>query len=339
MNCLAELVSVVVPIYNVERYIDRCLKSITEQTYKNLQIILVDDGSLDNCPKICDAWAKKDSRIKVIHKQNQGLGLARKSGYEASEGKYIFFFDSDDYVAKNLVERCVTTAKEYDVDTVLYGRNDVYPNGEIRPGRKITEKIFEGKDIKELLLPGLFDYGFGCGVSQWSKMFSTDIIRKNAIRFESEREVTSEDAMFCLEYFSKSSSAAIIPENLYYYQKNNSSLTQTFRADRGMKNNEFLLKALKRVDELKLSNKVAQGIITRYHGMTLGALKQIVCADISEKDKKQMTYKIFNDDVLRETLKCSVISHNTFFKKMFWWCLKFKGYSLCYFLINLKAGM
>ena len=92
------LISVIVPIYNVEKYLDKCVESIVTQTYKNLEIILVDDGSPDRCPEICDKWAEKDERIKVIHKKNGGLSDARNEGYAVSSGEYISFIDSDDYI-------------------------------------------------------------------------------------------------------------------------------------------------------------------------------------------------------------------------------------------------
>ena len=96
-----ELITIIVPVYKVEKYLDRCVQSIVDQTYTNLEIILVDDGSPDNCPKMCDEWAKKDKRIKVIHKQNGGLSDARNAGLEKAKGKYVGFVDSDDYVAPN----------------------------------------------------------------------------------------------------------------------------------------------------------------------------------------------------------------------------------------------
>ena len=96
----SELISIIVPVYKVEKYIDRCVESIINQTYKNIEIILVDDGSPDNCPKICDEWAKKDKRIRVIHKENRGVSSARNVGIDVAKGKYIGFVDSDDYIEK-----------------------------------------------------------------------------------------------------------------------------------------------------------------------------------------------------------------------------------------------
>ena len=96
-------ISVIVPVYKVEEYLDRCVKSIVEQTHKNLEIILVDDGSPDNCPMMCDKWAEKDSRIKVIHKKNEGVSAARNIGLDNAKGEYIGFVDSDDYLEKEAI--------------------------------------------------------------------------------------------------------------------------------------------------------------------------------------------------------------------------------------------
>lgn len=110
------LVTVVLPIYNVEQYLDRCINSVVNQTYKNLEIILVDDESPDNCPKMCDEWAKMDSRIKVIHKKNQGLGYARNTGIDSATGEYIYFVDSDDYIAMDTIELAYKAAAENNAD-------------------------------------------------------------------------------------------------------------------------------------------------------------------------------------------------------------------------------
>ena len=112
-------VSVIVPVYNVERYLDRCVGSIVGQTYKNLEIILVDDGSPDQCPEMCDAWGQKDSRIKVIHKKNGGLGDARNAGLDVATGNLIGFIDSDDWCESTMFERMVATYREYRTSIVV----------------------------------------------------------------------------------------------------------------------------------------------------------------------------------------------------------------------------
>ena len=110
------LISVIVPVYNVEKYLPRCIDSILNQTYKNLEIILVDDGSPDNCPAICDEYATKDSRIKVVHKKNGGLSAARNAGLKVAEGKFVGFVDSDDYIENNMYETLFFNLEKYDAD-------------------------------------------------------------------------------------------------------------------------------------------------------------------------------------------------------------------------------
>ena len=114
------LVSIVVPIYKVEPYLEKCVESIRNQTYKNLEIILVDDGSPDKCGAMCDEYAEADPRIRVIHKQNGGLSDARNAGVERASGEYLLFVDSDDYIDRELVEKAVMTAQESRCDIVLF---------------------------------------------------------------------------------------------------------------------------------------------------------------------------------------------------------------------------
>ena len=106
------LITIIIPVYKVEDYLDKCVESVVNQTYKNLEIILVDDGSPDNCPKMCDDWAKKDKRIKVIHKENGGLSDARNKGIDIAKGEFITFIDSDDYVENNYVEFLYNLVRE-----------------------------------------------------------------------------------------------------------------------------------------------------------------------------------------------------------------------------------
>lgn len=114
-------VTVVLPIYNVEKYLNRCIQSVVNQSYNNLEIILVDDGSTDRSGTLCDEWEKKDSRIRVIHKKNAGLGEARNSGIDSSTGQYICFFDSDDYIRLDAIDTAVTCARNNSSELVIWG--------------------------------------------------------------------------------------------------------------------------------------------------------------------------------------------------------------------------
>ena len=153
-----ELISVVVPVYNVEKYLKRCIKSVLNQTYKNLEIILVDDGSKDKSGQICDEYSKKDERIKVIHKENGGLSDARNVGIENSFGKYICFIDSDDYVDVKFLENLYSIIKKYNADISVCCYKIVSENVEnlkIEEKREYNEEVWDKEQsYKELLLFG-----------------------------------------------------------------------------------------------------------------------------------------------------------------------------------------
>ena len=132
------LFSIIIPVYNVEKYLNKCVDSVLNQTFTDFEVILVDDGSPDNCPAICDSYAEKDKRVRVIHKQNGGLICARKSGLEAARGDYIGFVDSDDWIEENMYELFADMIKKYSPDMVL---SDFY----FDRGKEIinSEQLFE----------------------------------------------------------------------------------------------------------------------------------------------------------------------------------------------------
>jgi len=328
------LVSVVVPVYNVEKYLDRCIDSLVNQTYKQLEIILVDDGSPDNCPQICDKWAEQDSRIRVIHKVNAGLGMARNTGIENANGKYICFFDSDDYVDLHTVEKCVHSAECNKSDVVLFGFYDVYDNGETKP-LPITDTnlIYKDKDVLNILLPDLLINSHGLDISACAKMFRLDLLNKNDISFKSEREIISEDAFFIIEVLKNVSVASIVPESLYYYYRTAGSLTRVYRKDRQTKNDIFLQKTLSYVQDNLYPDVVGNAVVVCYHGYTIGALKHIFTADITSEEKNKEFKRIFNDSVLLNTLKSHIIGIEKRSLKIFWYALKYKQYWFCKLLL------
>ena len=335
---MQELVSIVVPIYNVEKYLDRCVKSIVSQTYKNLEIILVDDGSTDSSCDMCDDWATKDSRIKVVHKKNAGLGMARNTGIENATGDYICFFDSDDFVETDLVEKCLEEATLQNADVVLFGRKDIYDDGRIDERKNAGKKIiFNESEIKSNLLPGLFTYDMGYGVSAWSKIFKLKTIKDFGLSFKSEREVISEDAYFALEFFSKISTAVVLPYNFYFYYKRGNSLSRNYNPQRQKKNDIFLQKSLDYIKKENLPSEVENHLKARYHTLSLVCMKQIVSSDLSKKEKKAEFKKIFKNEVLRSTLDSEVIKLAIAPSRVFWTLFKLRFYHLCYLLLWIKA--
>ena len=332
-----ELVSIVVPIYNVEKYLNRCIESIVNQTYTNLEIILVDDGSPDNCPAMCDEWAQKDERIKVIHKENAGLGMARNTGIDHATGKYIFFLDSDDYVDLSLVSKCVENAIENNSEVVMYGFSNDDGRHIIPKKISVEQLVFCGDIIKDQLLGDLLTYKLGIGSSCCMKMFDLETIKNNNIRFFSEREIISEDSFFILELFPKLRRVSIVPECLYFYFNNQSSLSKSFRLDRQEKNDIFLKKCMNYIQKNELPNELSSCIQARYHGYTLGALMQIVRAPLSKNEKRNEIYKIYKNQLLHQTLKGNVLKHDSKKSCFFWNLLRCKFYALCTLLLKYNA--
>ncbi len=331
---MSKLVSVVVPIFNVENFLDKCIESIINQSYNNLEIILVDDGSTDNCPAMCDQWAKKDGRIKVIHKVNAGLGMARNTGLDLALGEYIFFLDSDDYVDTTLVEKCVRNAEKYGSCVVAFGRSDAYSDGRIEKFPiKSEQKVFEKNDVVCELLPAMFSYDKGFGISVCCKMFCRETLIQSGCRFLSERELISEDSFFALQFFPNVQRVSVIEEPLYYYYKRSTSLTRSFKSDRQKKNDEFLIKCIEYIDTFGLPKEVSTHVMARYHGMTLGTLMQIERADIPRKQKRQELKSIYHNKTLRMTLTEDVVKWDAGFPRLFWRLLRMKWYPICSMLL------
>ena len=146
-------VSIIVPIYNVEKYLDRCMQSLLGQTLKDIEIIMVDDGSPDGCPALCDEYVRRDARVKVIHKQNAGLGYARNAGLDVATGEYVAFVDSDDYVDLEMYEKLYVTAIRTGSDVVYCGFNRYYSeNNVIHYANVNSEHVYKGEDVNQLLL-------------------------------------------------------------------------------------------------------------------------------------------------------------------------------------------
>ena len=269
--------SIVVPVYNTEKYLRRCIDSITNQTLKNIEIIIVDDGSKEECAALCDEISKTDSRIKVVHKKNGGLGFARNTGFEAATGEYIGFVDSDDYIEPMMCETLYNAAKKSNADLCLSGISFVGGNmfsesgGDIKKSYFDEETVFKKEDMKKLLLgvvgalpnePDDSRYG----VSVCKNIFKASVIREKGLSFLSEREILSEDTLFMVDYIKLAESAVGVPGAYYCYCRNEDSLSKAYKKDRFEKSIVFLDELEKRIadtvkkDEYKIYlDRLTQG--------------------------------------------------------------------------------
>ena len=209
-------ISIIVPVYKVEKYLRRCLDSIVNQTFTDWECILVDDGSPDNSGKICDEYAEKDERFRVFHQKNAGVSAARNKGIDEARGEFVNFVDSDDWVDSSLLETTIEYAKDYEI--VFWGNYNCLEDGNI-VAHIPKESSCINNDEKENELYHLknnierFEY-FGY---TWNKMFRMSVIRNHSIKFI-EGLTLREDELFTMEYCQYITSLKVISAPLYYYR-------------------------------------------------------------------------------------------------------------------------
>ena len=189
-------VSIIVPVYNVEEYLNKCVDSIINQTYKNIEVILINDGSKDSSGEICDTYAKKDSRVKVIHKENGGVSSARNKGLEASTGDFIMFVDSDDWIEVEAITSLMKIQNRNNYDVIMFGAYRENLILEKTTKTNLIEQSFENIDEINEVLPKLIRQEKIN--SLWSKIYKSSVIKDNRISFNESLSI-AEDALFNYE--------------------------------------------------------------------------------------------------------------------------------------------
>jgi glycosyltransferase involved in cell wall biosynthesis len=297
-------VSIIVPIYNVEKYIRRCLESILNQTLEDIEIILVDDGSPDLCPQICDEYALKDERIKVLHKNNEGLGFARNSGMKIAVGEFIAFVDSDDYVEITMYEELYNRAKKYSADSVFCGFNYVDDAMLKTPVNEVkSEQIFNTYgQITGVLLNMIGtsprekeDRKFQMSV--WHAIYSRTVIEGSSIIFPSEREFISEDIFFHIQYFQNSRLIVFIPNAYYNYCANGTSLSSSYRSDRFLKYKILHKEISNRLQFLNTPTDVQHRVDRLFIGYSRSLIFQIAKQNFSLGEKIKLLRSICRDPI------------------------------------------
>ena len=341
-----DIVSIIVPVYNVEKYLDRCVESIVNQTYRNLEIVLVDDGSPDRCPQMCDEWAKKDSRIKVIHKENQGLGIARNTGIEHATGSYICFFDSDDYIALDTIEQAYKQALKESADIVLFGMSSVDVNGNVVAASipRPSKLAYTGKQVQEDLLPEVIGPDPKTGtfanlsLSACRALYSQELIKQTKWRFVSEREILSEDIYSVLGLYAHIKKAAVLQKALYFYRENNGSVSRTYRPDRYSRNRHFYTKCLELCKECGYSEDVIHRCSEPFLRNTIAALKQETVYHDRRTAVKHLK-AIIDDDLLQQVLRDKKKDKMNLKKRILFWAIRNRCYQLCYALLIAKSAV
>lgn len=223
------LLSVIVPVYNTEQYVSFCLKSITNQTYKNIEIIIVDDGSTDRSLQICNNFAKRDSRISVIHLNHQGLVSARKAGVKTAKGDYCIFVDSDDWISKNLLESILSLSQNGVIDIVNYAVTCVDGTDSIKWHYTIPNGTYKNQQLENIYKKMMFDFGNNCpGVIQ---SLCTKLIKRKllweSIREMDDRITMGEDAAVVYNAMLNAEKIAVTNECYYFYRTHQASMCRS----------------------------------------------------------------------------------------------------------------
>ncbi len=285
------MISVIIPVYNAEKYLERCIKSVVNQSYKNLEIILINDGSTDDSDKICDKWSKLDTRINIIHKVNEGVSVARNTGLDVATGEYIAFVDSDDYIREDYINKLLEYIIKFDVDISCCKYVNIDENvNEIKSykndDRIMCDEVILGEDyiinvITNNTLPVM-----------WNKLYKRKIF--DNLRFE--RDVLAEDYLILLKMINKEHRIVFTDEVLYYYLIRNNSLTSGF-------NKKFNLDRVNHIFENEefLINKFGESIFNSVKTAQLRMICFYFClmpySHITIKDEDYLyVYKLFIDN-------------------------------------------
>lgn len=220
MEISNEAISIIVPVYNVEKYLNECLNSIIKQTYKNLEIMLIDDGSSDRSGTICDDYAALDSRISVIHQKNGGVAAARNAGLNKSTGEFIGFVDSDDYISGDFIQKMVSAIRRYECDIVICGCLLIDESGIPQKKKVIPEDaplVLNGHEVFEEIILKLNN-------AVWNKLYRKQCIGET--RFP-DGTIHGEDFIFNLQCASKARKTVVISNTHYFYRMRQNSITHS----------------------------------------------------------------------------------------------------------------
>lgn len=316
---MQEKISIIIPIFNAEKYLERCIKSVLNQTYKNFEAILVDDGSTDNSCLICDNYALKDKRLKIIHKKNGGVSSARNIGVENSEGKYIVFIDADDFIDTDCLETFINYSQ---YDFVMCGFKEYIQDDE---KKEICHKLYIANNNEQTKNIALQKEYIDFISFPWMKMLKTSIIKNNNIVFN-EKIDYAEDTCFILEYLAKCNNAIIIEKPLYNYSIVNGSLSRKYIKDIRQKleniivtlrQNKYTLKALQTHIFRNVKTEIFNERWTKYKNF------KKICIELKQIIKEnQIKFEILYAD--KKSIFISI-------------CLKFKLYKILYYCLRIKG--
>lgn len=336
----APLVSIIVPCYNVEKYLAICLESLIQQTYLNIEIIAVNDGSTDQTLDILQNYTKY-SHIKIVNQQNIGLSGARNTGIKYANGEYICFVDSDDWIEKYTIEKAINSIEKTLEDVVLWGYIKNFSRSSILQPLSIEKEIYSENNIhllyqrivgpvrEQLHHPEFVD----SYITAWGKLYKASIIKKNRIEFVSTKEIGTEDLLFNVQFFSKAKSAVVLPDCMNHYRKNNiSSLTSTY------KNRLFeQWTKLQRLiwNEIKGNEFLEEAYYNRIACTMIGLGLNEYSAKLSYIQHRNNMMKILNEERYRKAFSILKYSYLPIHWKFFFLSCRYRIFFLYWFFIGV----
>ena len=334
-------ISIVVPVYNVEELLPRCVKSIMAQTKENIEIILVDDGATDGSGAVCDTYAKKDERIKVIHKPNGGLTSAWKAGAEAAQGAYLGFVDSDDWIDADMYERMWESAAKYDSDVVVCGLVFDYEDPSMEKRQEISDFQKEFYDRKELeaVFPTLINDGrfFGRTLqpARVTKLYRRALVEKN-MSLCHESVSVGEDMQLTLPALLEAKSMSVVKDFYpYHYWFNQNSMTGKFDPNY-LDKIKVMEKRLKEISDLKGVFDFKPQITNDFLGLAVIGLKNGVVRNTEgQKSAIGIIKKYCDDREVQEALKTHTMNRLPMTIRMFLLLMKGRIYVVCYLICKL----
>ena len=233
------MLTIILPVYNAEKYLGRCLNSILSQTFIDFEIILINDGSVDKSAEICKEYKDKDKRIIYIEQQNQGVAMARNKGLNEARGQYIGFVDADDYIESDMFKNLINPTLKYDLDVVL-SKYKICNNNDcsISITNVPIKKVLTKNDIKENILKSYYTGGDSIVPALWNKIYKREFLNKFNLRFHNQKAVRASDYWFNLEVFQLANNSYLIPDANYCY--NNEVINSIINSFRENQFNGFL---------------------------------------------------------------------------------------------------
>lgn len=334
-------ISVIVPVYNVEDLLPRCIESIMAQTKENIEIILVDDGATDRSGAICDEYAKKDARIQVVHKQNGGLTSAWKAGVQVASGAYLGFVDSDDWIDADMYERLWESAMKYDSDIVVCGLVFDYEDPSIPKRNEISgfEKEYYDRRGLEELFPTLINDGrfFGRMLqpARVTKLYRKELVDKNRILCKEEVSV-GEDMQLTLPALMDAKSISVVKDFYpYHYWFNQKSMTGKYDP-KYLDKIKIMTNRMKEISAQKAVYNFAPQITNDFLGLVVIGLKNGVIRNTEGKKSAIGIIKRYcEDEMVMEALRTHTMDKLPITIKAFLVLMKIKQYQVCYWICKL----